>query len=140
MTRNFVALMSGLLFGFGLSLSEMINPQVVIGFLDITGSWNPALLFVMAGALLVSSIGFFFILKLPKPEADEKFHLPQSTLIDGPLLRGAVMFGIGWGLSGICPGPAIAAMALGVNQAYVFVVAMLLGMGLFELLSLKVNE
>ncbi len=131
----FVSLISGVIFGFGLSLSGMINPRVVTGFLDVTGEWNPALLAVMAGALLVAGIAYRVILRQPRPVCEEKFHLPQNKVIDHDLVRGALMFGVGWGLAGICPGPAVAALALNIPKAYLFVAAMLAGMGVFELFN-----
>lgn len=136
----FVSLISGAIFGFGLCLSQMINPRVITGFLDVTGDWNPALLAVMAGALLVTGIAFRFILPQSRPVCDDRFHLPTQKKIDAELLRGAVMFGIGWGLAGICPGPAVAAVVLAVPKAYVFLIAMLIGMGVYELFESRINQ
>lgn len=125
--KQLLVLTAGILFGLGLSLSQMINPTVVIGFLDITGNWNPALMFVMVGALLVTTIGFRFVLKRNKPMFDSQFHLPIKNHIDKPLIIGAVIFGIGWGLSGYCPGPAVAGLALGQLETLYFVLAMIIG-------------
>lgn len=133
--KNILVLLSGLLFGFGLSLSEMINPTVVLSFLDIFGDWNAALMFVMVGALLVTTIGFSWLLKKEKPLFDAKFHLPLSQHLDKDLLVGASLFGIGWGLAGYCPGPAIAGLVLGQMETLYFVVAMLVGIKLSQLIN-----
>lgn len=125
--KQLLVLTAGILFGLGLSLSQMINPTVVIGFLDITGSWNPALMFVMVGALLVTTIGFRLVLKRGKPIFDSQFHLPVKKHIDKPLVIGAVIFGVGWGLAGYCPGPAVAGLALGQLETLYFVIAMIVG-------------
>jgi len=132
MKINLNALICGIIFGFGLSLSAMIDPSVVTGFLDITGNWNPALIFVMMGALIVTGISFHFITIQQKPICADEFVLPQRKDIDRPLIVGSILFGIGWGLAGICPGPAIAALALGHLKGVVFVIAMLIGMKLYK--------
>ena len=132
MKANLTALVCGIIFGFGLCLSEMINPAVVIAFLDITGEWNPALLFVMAGALLTSVITFRFILKCSRPVCVSSFDIPQKKELDQPLIVGAVIFGIGWGLAGICPGPAVASLGLHIPQAGVFFISLLAGTALFQ--------
>jgi len=93
---------AGLLFGGGLTVSQMVNPEKVISFLDITGNWDPSLAFVMGGALLVTLIGYKFVLKRSGPLFDDKFRLPTRKDIDAPLLIGAALFGIGWGLAGLC--------------------------------------
>lgn len=128
--RNIAALGVGLLFGLGLVVSQMINPARVIGFLDVTGRWDPTLAFVMAGALAVSFVGYRIVWRRPKPVLEEKFHLPTATQIDSRLLIGSALFGIGWGLSGFCPGPGITALSLGNAEPFLFVGAMLAGMGL----------
>lgn len=101
---------SGMLFGLGLAVSNMINPQRVLAFLDVFGVWDPTLAFVMGGALAVTLPGFYFVLKRHKPLFSDAFSLPTAIHIDRSLLAGAVLFGLGWGLSGLCPGPAIAAL------------------------------
>ena len=121
-----IALLCGVLFGFGLAVSEMINPQRVIGFLDITGNWDATLLFVMGGALMVGLPCFQMALKR-SPVCSESFDLPSKTRIDQPLLIGAILFGIGWGLAGLCPGPAIAGMATLSFEIIGFVLAMIVG-------------
>jgi uncharacterized membrane protein YedE/YeeE len=100
-----VGLIAGILFGLGLCLSGMADPFVVQGFLDLAGVWNPTLLFVMGGGLLVTLIGYRLVLGRERPLLSPRFNLPASTAVDAPLIAGAVIFGIGWGLSGYCPGP-----------------------------------
>jgi uncharacterized membrane protein YedE/YeeE len=125
--QHLVTLGSGLLFGLGLGYSQMIDPARVIGFLDVTGNWDPTLAFVMGGAVLVTLITFRWILKQPHPLLNGKFYVPTRRDIDRPLVLGAVLFGIGWGLGGYCPGPGITALGLGHGNAGLFVVAMVAG-------------
>lgn len=127
MKNSLIALISGILFGLGLSLSQMMNPAKVIGFLDIFGQWDPSLAFVMVGALVVTFISFKFILKRPEPILEESFHLPKRTDIDKALLGGAALFGIGWGMSGYCPGPAVASAGTGNLEAVVMVASIYAG-------------
>lgn len=127
MRKTFVALLIGAFFGAGISLSGMANPAKVLNFFDIAGNWDPSLIFVMAGALLVTFIGYFFVLKRPKPVLDASFHLPTSRKIDMPLIAGSATFGIGWGIAGFCPGGAIPALGLGEPSAWIFVAAMMVG-------------
>jgi uncharacterized protein len=117
----------GIIFALGLTVSEMINPARVIGFLDVAGRWDPTLLLVMAGALAVTVPIFPLILRRSKPFLAAQFSLPTKTRVDGPLILGAVIFGAGWGLAGFCPGPAIASLASGSPGIILFVVAMLVG-------------
>jgi len=119
--------MTGVLFGFGLSLSEMINPARVIGFLDVAGKWDATLLFVMGGALLVTAPLFPLILRRARPLLDRQFFVPTKSAIDRPLIVGAAIFGIGWGLGGFCPGPALAGLATASPSMALFVVAMIAG-------------
>lgn len=130
-----IVLLAGILFGLGLSVSQMINPTVVLNFLDVAGTWNPALMFVMAGALLVTTVGFYYAIKRKKPLYEQDFHLPTGKHIDVDLIIGATMFGIGWGLVGYCPGPAIAGLVLGQTETVYFVVAMLAGIKCSQLLK-----
>ncbi|CAN5446701.1 MAG: YeeE/YedE family protein [Actinomycetota bacterium] len=130
--RVFVALLSGAVFGIGLAISGMMNPAKVIGFLDFAGDWDPTLAFVMVGALLVSIPAFRWILSRPNPVLDDTFDLPKKTAVDGRLLGGAAIFGIGWGISGFCPGPAVAALASGIPSVFVFMAAMLAGMAIYK--------
>jgi hypothetical protein len=117
----------GILFGLGLTVSEMTNPARIIGFLDVAGRWDPTLLFVMGGALLVTGVLFPLILRRAHPILARRFSLPAKTKIDTPLVIGAIIFGIGWGLAGFCPGPALAALASGSWSVVVFVAAMIGG-------------
>jgi uncharacterized membrane protein YedE/YeeE len=121
------AFIAGTLFGLGLAISEMINPARVIGFLDVAGRWDATLIFVMGGALLVTATIFPLILRRSRPFLAEQFHLPTKKEIDRPLILGAVIFGIGWGLAGFCPGPALAALASGSRSVALFVIAMVVG-------------
>ena len=131
--RGFFSLLSGTVFGFGLALSGMMNPARVRGFLDLFGNWDPTLAFVMGGAVVVMGIAWVIQGNMLKPVADPAFHLPGTKKIDGQLLGGAALFGAGWGLAGLCPGPAIASIATMWPQAAVFTVAMLAGMLLVRL-------
>lgn len=128
-----MALVSGVLFGIGLTLSDMINPARVLGFLDVAGSWDPTLAFVMGGALLVTFPAFQLVKKLQKPLCSAQFQLPTSHVIDRRLVGGAALFGIGWGLVGFCPGPAIAALVTLDSGVFVFFLSMLVGMRGFTL-------
>ena len=131
------AFLSGIIFGFGLSISEMINPTRVIGFLDVAGNWDMTLLLVMCGALAVALTGFTFVLKRPHPVFADTFSLPVKTRIDKSLLIGSALFGTGWGLAGFCPGPAIAALATLSPSVFLFVLAMIAGQWLASGLDKK---
>jgi hypothetical protein len=125
------ALVSGLVFGLGLAVSGMMNPAKVIGFLDVAGDWDPTLVFVMGGALLVAVPAYRFIPKRPRAVLEESFDLPKKQAIDAPLMVGSALFGVGWGLVGFCPGPAVAALGTGLAPVFAFVAAMLSGMALY---------
>lgn len=127
MMQPLVSLMAGLVFGLGLAIAEMTNPLKVLAFLDLAGDWDPSLAFVMGGAVTVTALAFRFILRRPVPLYGERFHLPTLTQIDRKLLVGAALFGIGWGLAGYCPGPALATVLSGNSEAWLFVPAMLVG-------------
>ncbi len=127
MQRTLFAGMIGLVFGAGIALSGMANPAKVLNFFDLAGTWDPSLAFVMGGALLVTAIGYRFVLKRDKPVLEARFHLPTSRKLDLPLLGGSAVFGVGWGISGFCPGGAIPALGLGEASAWAFVGAMLAG-------------
>ena len=127
MKQKLIALLSGLLFGFGLSLSQMIDRDRVLGFLDVSGDWDPTLLFVLGGAVGVTLITFRFVLRLPQPIFSSKFYLPTRKDIDLPLILGAAIFGIGWGIAGYCPGPGITALILGIWNPVLFVIAFIVG-------------
>jgi uncharacterized membrane protein YedE/YeeE len=126
--RTLVALFAGALFGLGLAVSGMMNPAKVIGFLDFAGGWDPTLAFVMGGALLVTIPAFRLILGRQRPVLADGFELPTRSALDARLLGGAALFGVGWGLSGFCPGPAVAALVTGLAPVFAFVAAMMLGM------------
>jgi uncharacterized protein len=125
-----ISLISGVLFGIGLVVAGMSNPDKVLNFLDVFGHWDPSLAFVMAGALVVTAIGYWLAWRQPKPVLADNFDLPLSKQIDARLLTGAAAFGIGWGLSGFCPGPAVTSLALLAPGTLVFVPTMLIGMGI----------
>jgi len=120
--------LSGLLFGLGLTISGMINPAKVIGFLDVAGNWDPSLALVMASGLAVTVPAFHFILKQQRPLFEAKFFLPGKADIDPQLIGGAVLFGVGWGLAGLCPGPALAGITSLDSSVLSFVAAMFAGM------------
>lgn len=131
--RITVALLSGALFGYGLSLSGMVDPARVIGFLDIaSGHWDPSLMFVLGGAVCVAFIAVAIQRRLPKPVLDTQFHIPERTDIDARLVSGSVLFGIGWGLAGFCPGPALSALTTGLTPVLLFIAAMIAGMLLHD--------
>jgi uncharacterized membrane protein YedE/YeeE len=125
------AVLSGALFGAGLVLSGMTNPERVLGFLDVFGAFDSTLLFVLGGAVMVTAISFRIILRMKRPFFATGFAMPLSDSLDGRLILGAAIFGIGWGLAGYCPGPAIAGLAIGSSEAIWFVGAMLLGSALY---------
>lgn len=122
------AVLAGLLFGAGLSLARMTDPAVVLGFLDLAGDWNPALAFVMAAGLGVTYVGYRLVFRRGRPAWASSFSLPTATAIDRRLVLGSAVFGIGWGLAGYCPGPAVASLGSGRWEVGAFVVAMLVGM------------
>ncbi len=127
MNKILIALLSGLIFGLGLSWSQMVNPDKVISFLDIAGNWDPSLAFVMAGALAIATPAFIWIKKRQKPVLESAFHISHKTHIDKPLILGAIIFGIGWGMTGYCPGPAVAGIGMGNLEALVMVVSIYAG-------------
>ncbi len=138
--RFSAALASGLIFGLGLSLSGMLNPARVQAFLDIFGNWDPSLAFVLGGAVSIAFIGVRAAQRMGRPVLDDVFHLPTNQKIDAPLIIGSALFGLGWGLGGFCPGPAIASLSVaaltsGAPQVILFILAMLLGMTLHDRLS-----
>lgn len=128
-----VALFSGTLFGAGLAVSGMTDPQRVRGFLDLFGQWDPTLVFVMGGAVVLMTIVWLFQRRMTTPFFAEAFSLPTRKDVDGKLLGGAALFGIGWGIAGLCPGPGFAALALAPQQALLFLAGLFAGMALFRL-------
>ena len=137
--RLAVTLLSGALFGLGLAVSGMSNPAKVIGFLDVAGDWDPTLALVMGGAILVVGPAFGLIFRRRRPVLAEDFDLPAKKEVDARLLGGSALFGVGWGLSGFCPGPAVVALipalASGIVPVFAFVVAMVAGMAIYERMS-----
>ncbi len=133
MSRNLTAFFVGLVFGLGLCVSGMTQPSKVLGFLDLAGRWDPSLAFVMVGAIAVAAVAFALAKRRPVSWLGAAIDLPTNRRIDARLVFGSVIFGIGWGLSGICPGPAIAVLGFGSAKAAVFVAAMLVGMLIFEI-------
>ncbi len=121
------AFAAGALFGVGLVISGMTNRFVVVGFLDVFGTWDPTLVFVMAGAVTVTAIAFRFVLRMPRPALGDAFRLPTNEIVDLRLLAGAAIFGVGWGLAGFCPGPVLVGAAAGLQDAWIFVPAMFAG-------------
>lgn len=134
------AAISGLLFGLGLAISRMTQPEKVLNFLDVTGQWDPSLALVMLGGLAVSTPGFWWIRRRGKTLSGTQLHLPSATAIDAPLLVGAALFGIGWGLAGYCPGPALAGLGRFATESLVFVPAMIVGMWLAKPLQSLGNK
>ena len=126
-------LAAGVIFGAGLALSDMVNPARVLAFLDVAGAWDPTLMFVMGAAILPSAVAYLIRRRLHRPLLEDRFSIPEGRSLNRPLLIGAVLFGIGWGLVGLCPGPAIAGLVLGAWQPWVFVAAMLAGMAAHKL-------
>lgn len=128
--RNLAALGSGMVFGLGLSLAQMTNPDKVLNFLDISGAWDPSMLLVLGGAVVLSALTFRLVLKRRVPLWDSLFHMPLPRAIDQPLIVGSTLFGIGWGLSGYCPGPAIASLGFGNPEALWVVPSIIAGAAL----------
>lgn len=133
--KTISAALAGLVFGLGLILSGMSNPAKVLGFLDLAGRWDPSLALVMAGAVAVGALGFAWARKRSASLFGEPMRLPTATRIDRRLLLGSLTFGVGWGLAGYCPGPALASLLQGDIEPWLFVLAMLAGMALFELIE-----
>ena len=130
-----VSLLTGVVFGIGLIVSGMADPAKVLGFLDLAGAWDPSLAFVMAGAIAVGVVAFAVARRRTVSLLGAEMKLPTARRIDLRLVTGSVVFGIGWGVAGFCPGPGLVALGMGETKAAVFVAAMLLGMGVFELLE-----
>jgi len=127
-----IALLSGLIFGLGLIISGMANPAKVLGFLDLAGSWDPSLIFVMGGAIALGVVAFRFGGRRTASLLGQPMQLPTAKQIDKRLVVGSAIFGVGWGLAGICPGPALVLLGAGAVKGVVFVLALLAGMALFE--------
>jgi uncharacterized protein len=130
---EFASLLAGLVFGLGLIVSGMANPAKVLGFLDLAGHWDPSLAFVMAGAIAVGAVAFAIAHRRARSFLGAEMRLPSARHIDRRLVLGSVTFGIGWGIAGFCPGPALVSLGMGEVKALVFVAAMLVGMVVFEI-------
>lgn len=139
MKNGIAALVVGFIFALGLGISGMTQPQKVIGFLDLFGNWDPSLIFVMAGAIAVHLVSYRIIRKRKSPLLSMKWHVPTKTEITPALVLGAVIFGIGWGLAGFCPGPAVTALASLSVKPLVFVISMIFGMLIFRELDKKLK-
>lgn len=141
MTTVFTSLLAGLVFGLGLIVSGMANPAKVLGFLDLAGAWDPSLAFVMAGAIAVAALAFALAKKRTVSFLGAAMRLPGSSRdIDRRLVFGSVLFGVGWGVAGFCPGPGLVALGMGEIKALVFVAAMLAGMGIFEFIERRKQQ
>lgn len=134
---SLTAFLSGLIFGLGLLLAGMANPAKVLAFLDLAGSWDPSLALVMGGAIPVSAIGFYLTRQRSAPLFGDSFQVPTNRKLDKRLVLGALGFGVGWGLAGFCPGPALVALGSGSIKGLIFVAAMVAGMGIFERLETR---
>lgn len=132
-----LAYILGIVFAIGLGVSGMTMPSKVLAFLSINEHWDPSLIFVMIGGIAVYSLGFYFIKKKSKPIFEENFSLPLPSSVDRRLILGAAIFGIGWGLGGYCPGPALTSLSNGGTNVFVFVIAMISGMLLHNLLEMR---
>jgi uncharacterized membrane protein YedE/YeeE len=128
--RALIALAAGSLFGAGLTVSGMVDPGRVRGFLDIAGTWDPTLAFVMIGAILPMALAWWLASRRERPVAADRFHLPNTSPVDLRLIAGAALFGVGWGIAGLCPGPAIADLVLRPAEAGVFVLSLIAGFAL----------
>jgi uncharacterized protein len=137
--QKFTVFVSGLLFGAGLALSGMINPMKVLNFLDVAGDWDPTLLFVMAGGLATTLIGYRLLFRHGRPFFAERFQTPALRSIDATLIAGAGLFGVGWGLAGFCPGPAVASLVFGRGETFIFVACMAIGMVAVKLARLQAS-
>ena len=134
--NNLISLIVGIIFGIGLVVSEMVNPEKVLSFLDVFGNWDPSLAFVMIGALIVSSPLFLLIKNKEKPLFDDSFNYSKNKEINNRLIIGSALFGAGWGLGGLCPGPAISSIALLNINSIIFVFAMFIGFYLVKFFNL----
>jgi uncharacterized membrane protein YedE/YeeE len=137
--QRMIEFILGLLFGLGLLISGMTDPSKVLGFLDLAGTWDPSLVFVMGGGVMVGVLGFAWAKKRSTSLSGQAFQWPDLVHIDRPLVLGSLMFGVGWGLAGFCPGPALVSMAAGHDKALVFVLAMVAGMVLQDRLKKRDN-
>jgi len=138
MTRLITALIIGAIFGIGLAIAGMLNPAKVVGFLDVFGDWDPSLALVMGGGVLVNAIGLRFVLEREAPIQSAEFLLPTASSIDKPLVAGSVIFGVGWGISGLCPGPVVASLLLNSNAMLPFFGMLIAGLLLGRIVMRRV--
>ena len=132
MKQSFFALIAGLVFGLGLVVSQMIHPAKILAFLDVAGNWDPSLIIVMGGALLTTGIGYRLVFSRKGPLFSKDFKLPEKIKIDARLVLGAALFGVGWGISGLCPGPAVTGLLIGSTEIYLFLLSMVAGVVMFK--------
>ena len=137
MLSIFVSLIVGCIFGLGLAFGGMLDPSKVVGFLDIFGAWDPSLAFVMMGGIMVNAAGYLILIRGKKPIFTEKFHLPDNIFIDRTLIVGSAIFGVGWGLAGLCPGPVVGSLFLNPNSIVPFLLIMLVGLKIGSLVKAK---
>ncbi|HCV64162.1 YeeE/YedE family protein [Serratia sp. BW106] len=137
MFRYLFALLSGAIFGLGLIVAGMANPAKVLAFLDITGNWDPSLALVMVGAIAVAAPAFLWARHRQRSLLGDELQIPTNRRLDGRLLAGSTLFGIGWGMAGICPGPAWVLAGAGSSAGWLFVAAMLVGMALYEIIMMR---
>ena len=137
MLSIFVSLIVGCIFGLGLAFGGMLDPSKVVGFLNIFGAWDPSLAFVMMGGIMVNAAGYLILIRGKKAIFTEKFHLPDNIFIDRRLVVGSAIFGVGWGLAGLCPGPVVASLFLNPNSIVPFLVIMLVGLKIGGLVKAK---
>lgn len=133
------AFICGLLFGLGLLMAGMANPAKVLGFLDIAGLWDPSLALVMLGAIAIAFVAFWYSKTMPQSLLKTKFHWPETTVITRPLLAGSALFGLGWGLVGLCPGPALVLAGTGSVEGLIFIVFMLIGFRLVDYFQARLS-
>ena len=138
--KNLAVGIAGILFGFGLTLSGMLNPSKVQSFLNIFGIWDPSLAFVMVGGIIVALIGYNLVFKMEKPIFSEEFDIPNLTHIDLKLIGGSALFGVGWGIGGLCPGPSIAILSTNFYPAIIFTVSMCVGLYLGRWLESRISS
>ena len=140
MKQILAALVSGFIFGIGLMVSQMANPDKVLNFLDVTGQWDPSLLLVLGGAVVTTTLLYRRIFLIKTPLLETRFYLPETTVIDRALILGALLFGIGWGLIGYCPGPAIASLGVRFYDPLIVVSAMIAGMIGYQFIFQRKND
>jgi len=137
--RLLAAYVTGLVFGLGISISGMANPAKVLNFFDFAGTWDPSLAFVMGGAVVVTFIGYRIVLRRPGPLLDNAFQVPTNRTLDTRLIGGSALFGVGWGIAGFCPGGALPALGTGKSEVFLFVAALVAGIGCAKLIQRRMR-